>query len=200
MRSEILLTAAILTAAHAFCQIRVDKVMVDQPVFGYIDEAHTSEINRTRASAESPLLKRDPQLDSLALDRCLRYSKFIIGDIRYINDVAFIKKEIHNGFSGLFRSENSTDHLFGAGFTDKQFSQLTPSMVLPKICATKYNPGNEYNNSEGHYRNRINKNWKRFGSATVVIFIKIKNPDYNPNSPSLEYIPQAIFLNYEVFS
>ena len=96
MRSEILLTAAILTAAHSFCQIRVDKVMVDQPVFGYIDEAHTSEINRTRALAESPLLKRDPRLDSLALDRCLRYSKFIIGDIRYINDVAFINKEIHN--------------------------------------------------------------------------------------------------------
>jgi hypothetical protein len=200
MKAKILLGTAILAAAHTFGQIKVDKVMKDQPVFGYIDEAHTNEINRTRASAESPLLKRDSRLDSLALDRCLRYAKFIIGDIRYITDTAFIKKEIHNGFSGLFKSENSTDHLFGAGFSDKQFSQLTPSMVSTKICATKYNPGNEYNNSEGHYRNRINKNWKKFGSATVVIFIKIKNPDYNSNSPSLEYIPQAVFLNYEVFS
>ena len=199
MKSKILLAAAMLIAAHSFGKIKVDKITKDQPIFGYIDEAHTSEINRTRASAESPLLKRDPLLDSLALTRCLRYSKLIISDIRYISDIAFIKKEIHNGFSGLFKSENSTDHLFGAGFSEKQFSQLTPSMVSAKICATKYNPGNEYNNSEGHYKNRINRDWKRFGSATVVIFIKIKNPDYNSNSISLEYIPQAIFLNYEVF-
>jgi hypothetical protein len=199
MKNSVLFIIVMLTTLRTFTQIRVDKVMKDQPVFGYIDEAHTSEINRTRASAESPLLKRDPRLDSLALVRCLRYAKFIISDIRYISDAAFIKREIHNGFTGLFKSENSTDHLFGAGFSEKQFSQLTPSMVSPKICATKYNPGNEYNNSEGHYKNRINRDWKRFGSATVVIFIKIKNPDYDSNSVTLEYIPQAIFLNYEVF-
>jgi hypothetical protein len=199
MKSKILLITAILTVANSFGQIKVDKVMKDQPVFGYIDPDHTKEINSTRASVGSPLLKRDSRLDSLALVRCLRYAKFVISDTRYIDDTTFTKKEIHNGFTGLFKSENSTDHLFGAGFSEKQFSQLTPSIVSSKICATKYNPGKEYNNSPGHYKNRINNNWKRFGSATVVIFIKIKNPDYNPNEISLEFIPKAVFLNYEVF-
>ena len=199
MKPRILLIIAILIATEGFAQIKVNKVMPDQPVFVYIDPGHTEEINRTRASVGSPLLKRDHRLDSLALVRCLRYARLVIGDSRYIDDTDFTKSEIHNEFTGLFKSENSTNHLFGAGFSEKQFSQLTPSMVSPKICATKYNPGNEYNNSDGHYKNRISSNWKRFGSATVVIFIKIKNPDYNPNGISLEFIPKAVFLNYEVF-
>lgn len=199
MKPRILLIIAILIATEGFSQIKVNRAMVDQPVFGYIDPGHTEEINRTRASAGSPLLKRDRRLDSLALVRCLRYAKLAIGDSRYIVDTDFAKSEIHNEFSGLFKSENSTNHLFGAGFTENQFSQLTSSMVSSKILAAKYNPGNEYNNSDGHYKNRINNNWKRFGSATVVIFIKIKNPDYNPNEISLEFMPKAVFLNYEVF-
>jgi hypothetical protein len=199
MKPRILLIIAILITTQGFAQIKVNKAMKDQPVFSYIDTDHTEEINNTRASVGSPSLKRDSRLDSLALVRCLRYAKFVINDTRYIDDTTFTKKEIHNGFTGLFKSENSTDHLFGAGFSEKQFSQLTPSMVSPKICATKYNPGKEYNNSPGHYKNRINNNWKRFGSATVVIFIKIKNPDYDPNEISLEFIPKAVFLNYEVF-
>jgi hypothetical protein len=199
MKLRILFIVAIITAANAFGQIKVDKMMRDQPVFGYVDPAHTKEINDTRASVGSPLLKRDTRLDSLALIRCLRYAKLMISDHRYISDTLFIKKEIHNGFTGLFKSENSTDRLFGAGFTEKQFSGLTPALVLDKINATKYNPGKEYNSSNGHYKNRINTSWKKFGSATVVIFIQIKNPEYNPKEISLEYIPKAIFLNYEVF-
>jgi hypothetical protein len=199
MKPRILLIIAILIATDGFAQIKVNKVMSDQPVFGYIDPGHTEEINRTRASAGSPLLKRDHRLDSLALVRCLRYSKLVIGDSRYIDDTNFTKREIHNGFTGLFKSENSTDRLFGAGFTEKQFSGLTTALVSDKISATKYVPGKEYNSSNGHYKNRINTSWKKFGSATVVIFIQIKNPEYNPKEISLEYIPKAIFLNYEVF-
>lgn len=199
MKSKILLITAILTVVSAFGQTKVYNMIKGQPVFGYIDSAHTKEINNTRSSVGSPLLKRDSRLDSLALLRCLRYAKLMISDNRYFSDTIFRKKEIHNGFTGLFKSENSTDLLFGAGFTEKQFSSLTPALVSPKINATKYNPGKEYNNSDGHYKNRINPLWKKFGSATVVIFITIKNPDYNPNEISLEYIPKAIFLNYEVF-
>ena len=199
MKHRTLLIIAILATAQTFAQITVDKVMKDQPVFDYIDADHTREINETRASAGSPLLKRDSRLDTLALIRCLRYVKFIVSDTRYVDDTTFIKKEIHNGFTGLFKSENSARYLLGAGFTEKQFLALTPSLVSPKICAAKYNPGGDYNSSPGHYKNRINRNWEKFGSATVVIYITIKNPDYDPGSVSLEYIPQAIFLNYEVF-
>lgn len=199
MKSKILLITAILTVVSAFGQTKVYNIIKGQPVFGYIDSAHTKEINNTRSSVGSPLLKRDSRLDSLALLRCLRYAKLMISDTRYIEDTTLVKKETHKGFSGLFKSENSTYHLFGAGFAAKQFSELTPALVSGKINATKYDPGKEYNNSHRHYENRVNPVWKKFGSATVVIFIQIKNPDYDPKEISLEYIPKAIFLNYEVF-
>ena len=133
MKHRTLLIIAVLATAQTFAQITVDKVMKDQPVFDYIDADHTREINETMASAVSTLLKRDSRLDTLALIRCLRYVKFIVSDTRYVDDTAFIKKEIHNGFTGLFKSENSARYLLGAGFTEKQFLALTPSLVSPKI-------------------------------------------------------------------
>ena len=190
---------AILVSTNTFAQIKVKKMFKDQPIFGYIDTEHTLEINHTRALVGSPPLIRDSHLDSLALVRCLRYSKLIFSDVSYVDNPKFIKKEIHKDFIGFFKSENSTNCIIGAGFNEKQFSILTPSMVYSKIISTNFIPGKAYNNSVGHFQNRINRNWRKFGSATVVIFIKIKNADYKPKEISLEFESKAIFLNYEVF-
>ena len=196
---NLILIILIITFSNVFPQLRIEKLRKNQPVFGYINQDHKIELNNTRKISGSSELKRDSKLDSLALTRCLRYANLILNDARYISDTSLIKKEIHHDFKGLYKSENATNHIFGAGFTEKQLPTLTVDMVQQKITAQKYNPGIEYNNSLGHFKNRINPNWKQFGSAIVVIFIKTKNPNYDPNEISLEYIPSAIFLNYEVF-
>ncbi len=199
MKAKVSLVLFLILSSQIFGQVRITKLVKDTPVFGYIDPAHTSELNKTRKMSGSSILKRDPRLDSLALERCLRYAKLALGDMRYVTDTTFAKKEVHNGFFGMYKSENATDHLFGAGFKGKELPLLDSDKVSPHINAIKYDPGKEYNESTGHYRNRINNNWKRFGSATVVVYVMMKNPDYDPNTISLEYFPKAIFINYEVF-
>ena len=198
MKIRMLLIIVTVIELNATGQIKVSKLVNNQPVFGYIDYAHTNEINKTRKLAESYPLKRDSRLDSLALKRCLRYaSEFMLTDSRYITDTSFITKEVHRDYIGLFKSENAMFRQTGAGFREKELKNLTEAQVQIKVEASKYTP--EYNDSRGHYENRIKKDWKKFGSAVVVIFVTIKNPNYNPNEICLEYIPQAIFLNYEVF-
>ncbi len=199
MKAKVSLVLFLILSIQIFGQVRVTKLVKDTPVFGYIDPAHTSELNETRKTAGSLALKRDTKLDSLALQRCIRYAKLVINDIRYFTDTALGKKEIHNGFLGMYKSENATNHLFGAGFRGKDLPLLDLDKVSPHINAVKYDPGKEYNQSEGHYRNRINNSWKGFGSATVVVYVMMKNPDYDPTKISLEYFPKAIFINYEVF-
>lgn len=194
---NIILILAIVFTVNASGQIKVTKLVNNQPVFCYIDYAHTEEINKTRKLAGADILVRQSRLDSLALKRCLRYAKFMLNDSRYITDTVFGKKEIHHDYAGLFKSENATFTVKGAGFAENKLKDLTEAQVQTKVIASKYIP--EYNDSRGHYENRIKKDWRKFGSAVVVIFVTIKNPNYNPNEISLEYIPQAIFLNYEVF-
>lgn len=199
MKAKITLILLLILNNSLLGQVRINKLVKDTPIFGYIDPAHTSELNGTRKLAGSPALRRDPRLDSLALSRCLRYGRLVATDTRYITDTGFVKKEIHNDFYGMYKSENATEHLYGAGFPGKDLVKLTSDKVSATINATKYDPGKEYNGSEGHYKNRINKNWKVFGSATVVVYVMVKNPDYDPNTISLEFFPKAIFINYEVF-
>jgi len=199
MKVKIILTLFLILKLDLFAQVSIMRLTDDTSIFGYIDPAHTAELNQTRKLAGSPILKRDPRLDSLALDRCLRYGRLVVADTKYITDTELVKKEIHKGFYGMYKSENATEHLFGAGFSGKDLSKLTPDNVSPDINAKKYNPGKEYNQSDGHYKNRINNSWKRFGSATVVVYVMVKNPDYDPNTISLEFFPKAIYINYEVF-
>jgi hypothetical protein len=194
---NIILILAIIFTVNASGQIKVTKLVNNSPIFGYIDYAHTDEINQTRKLAGADILVRQSRLDSLALKRCLRYAKFMLDDSRYITDTVFGKKEIHHDYAGLFKSENATFKATGAGFAENKLKDLTETQVQIKVIESKYIP--EYNDSRGHYENRIRRDWKKFGSAIVVIFVKIKNPNYDPNGISLEYIPQAIFLNYEVF-
>lgn len=199
MKAKASLILFLVLSTQIFGQVKITKLVNDTPVFGYIDPAHTAEINKTRKLAGSPSLRRDARLDSLALDRCLRYSRLILKDIRYITDTSFAKKEIHSGFFGMYKSENATEHLFGAGFKGNDLPQLDPVKVAPHINGIKYDPGKEYNESIGHYRNRISTNWKRFGSATAVVYVMARNPEYDPNTISLEFVPKAVFINYEVF-
>ncbi len=199
MKTKASLILFLVLSTQLFGQVKITKLVNDTPVFGYIDTEHTAEINKTRKLAGSPSLRRDARLDSLALDRCLRYSRLILKDIRYITDTSFAKKEIHSGFFGMYKSENATERLFGAGFKGKDLPQLDHIKVSPHINEIKYAPGKEYNESIGHYRNRINPSWKRFGSATSVVYVMVRNPEYDPNTISLEFVPKAVFINYEVF-
>lgn len=199
MKPKITLILLLILSTPLLGQIRVTKLVKNKSIFGYIDPAHTEELNETRKLAGSAPLRRDTRLDSLALLRCLRYGKLVVADTRYATDTSFIKNEIHNGFEGMHKSENATDHLFGAGFREKDLDQLVPVQILPAINSIKYDPGKEYNFSTGHHKNRINKGWKTFGSATVVVYVMVRNPDYDPSTISLEFLPKAIFINYEVF-
>ena len=199
MKAKIILILLLILNTPIFGQSGIIKLTKDTPIFGYFDPAHTAEINKTRKLCGSGVLKRETRLDSLALTRCLRYARLVAMDARYATDTSFSKKEIHNGFYGMYGSENATEHIFGAGFKKADLPDLTVEKVSLRINEVKYDPGKEYNASEGHYKNRVNKSWKKFGSATVVVYAMVRNPDYNPNEISLEFFPKAIFINYEVF-
>jgi hypothetical protein len=204
MKNKIIIILLIILSNQAFGQFQITKLDKVKPVFGYIDSAHTQEINTTRKIYGSDDLKRDSKLDSLALLRCLRYANLVIKDTRYFTDDDLLESVIHKECTGLYAGENATQSPFPAGFAEYQFNGLTKEIVTPKINNKKYIPGIQYNKSDkkgGHRDNRINEKYKKFGSAIVIIYVMIKNPDYDPNSisVSLEFYPTAIFINYEVF-
>lgn len=199
MKNKILLILLIVLASPVFGQYQVTKLIKDKPVFGYIDPAHTQDLNNTRKVYGANELQRDAKLDSLALTRCLRYAKLIMGNTEYLTNLALALKEVHKGYEGLYERENATQLYCGAGFGKSQFGGLTADMVTPKIKDRKYIPGIAYNNSNEHRETRISTKWKKFGSATGVIYVMMKDPNYDPNSTSMEYQPKAVFINYEVF-
>jgi hypothetical protein len=201
MKNKILFILSIILASPAFSQIQITKLDKIKPIFGYIDSAHTQEINLTRKNYGSDDLKRDRKLDSLALLRCLRYGNLVMEDTRYFTDDDLLKSVIHKECSGLYAGENADEKPFAAGFAEYQFNKLTKDIVTPKIGNAKYTPGIQYNNSERHRNTRIDKKYKKFGSAIVIVYVMIKNPSYDTNSASvsLEFIPIMLFINYEVF-
>lgn len=185
--------------------IEVKKISNSPCIYQYTDNRHKDDLNQTRKDHGIVPLIQMQKLDDLALQRCLRYVTFFIKDSKYFTDTLYSKKEVHNGFQGLFKSENATMNIQGAGVLQKNFINLDSSIVITTISKSRksfegYRAGIYYNKSIGHLANRINKEWKYFGTASIILFYYgINLCVSDTNAVMLKEIPQRLFINYEVF-
>jgi hypothetical protein len=135
-------------------------------------------LNQTRDSVGAGSLVRKDGLDKYCYERCTRLAKIFMADPEnyYISfhqgESSIFHKEAHKG---LVKSENA-DNLFSG-----------------KMIDSADGINNRYNKSLGHYKNRVNPEWKSYGACTIVI-------SYKPRDISSEVsLPGKFIISYEAF-
>lgn len=201
MKKIIFILAFLPTLVFGQVNIGLKKLNVKGTVFQYTDPRHKGDLNKTRKSHGSDPLVETKRLDSLALLRCLRIANLIQESKDcYIPDSAYFKL-VHKEH---YTPENFTSEDMGAGIKAEKFQDLDSAAVL-KLIASKiesFRAGPTYDGSESHLENRISKKHKKFGTATVILFVYGINPYYVESSDKdgiMKYIPRKIYINYELF-
>jgi len=144
---------------------------------------YESLINKTRLEAGAGKLVRKSELDSYCYERCIRLMNIFLSDPEaYVLDYhknTIFHKEAHAGYKLM---ENATEWL------NWKVSNL----------GVEINDG--YNESPGHYKNRVNPEWKAYGTCSIVINFNAINEDYDPSVPtSRKYLPKQLLFSYEAF-
>lgn len=201
MKNLIFILAFIPTLVFGQVNIGLKKINTKGVVFQYTDPRHKDDLNKTRKSHGADPVVETKRLDSLALLRCLRIANLIQESKDcYIPDSVYFKL-VHKGH---YTPENFTTEDMGAGVKAEKFQDLDSAAVL-KLISSKiesFRAGPTYDNSKSHLENRISKKHKKFGTATVILFVYGINPYYVESSDKeglMKYIPRKIYINYELF-
>jgi hypothetical protein len=201
MKKSIFILAFLPVLVFGQVNIGLKKLNVKGVVFQYTDPRHKDDLNKTRKSHGSNPVVETKRLDSLALLRCLRIAKLIQESKDcYIPDSVYFKLAHRD----LYTPENFSIGDMGAGIKAERFQDLDSAAVL-KLVASKiesFRAGPIYDGSEGHLENRISKKHKKFGTATVILFVYGINPYYVESSDKeglIKYVPRRIYINYELF-
>lgn len=144
---------------------------------------YDSLINKTRSQAGVGKLVRKSELDAYCYERCIRLMNIFLADPEaYVLDYHqnnIFHKEAHVGSKLM---ENATHWL------NWKVSNL--GVVID----------GGYNESPGHYKNRINPKWKNYGTCSIIVNFKGINEDYDPAVPtSRKYLPKQLLFSYEAF-
>lgn len=144
---------------------------------------YDSIINKTRSQAGVGKLERKSELDVYCYERCFRLMNIFLADPEaYVLDYHqnnIFHKEAHVGSKLM---ENATHWL------NWKVSNL--GVVIDA----------GYNESPGHYKNRINPKWKNYGTCSIIVNFKGINEDYDPAVPtSRKYLPYQLLFSYEAF-
>ena len=129
-----------------------------------------NQVNETRKANGVGNLKRNQNLDSLALVRCKRMAEIIKKDADLFctdGNATFVKE----GHAQRFTPENAALRIEGAGVHKDSLVTLNNEKVTKNLNKSLFGPflaGVSYNQSEGHFNNRIDKSYKEYGSCYLV--------------------------------
>ena len=135
-------------------------------------------LNQTRESAGVGNLVRKAELDKYCYERCIRLAKI------FLEDPANYYLSFDQGGSSTFHNE---------AHEKRGKMENADNVFTGRISYSAGGINNRYNKSLGHYKNRVNPEWKSYGVCTIVISY---NPDYL--SPGVR-IPGKFIISYEAF-
>ena len=135
-------------------------------------------LNQTRDSAGVDSLVRKAELDKYCYERCIRLAKIFLADPA-------------NYYLSFGQGGSSTFHKEAHEKRDKM--ENADNVFTGRIIYSAGGINNRYNKSLGHYNNRVNPEWKSYGTCTIVI-------SYNPSylSPGVR-LPGKFIISYEAF-
>ena len=206
--TALLILIPILGFSQLDFTVKYVKHIKGYPVFEVRRHNHFLEMNKTRKDNGALELEESDSLNEVALERGI----FALENFDYFN------LNNHNGFnphtgSGT-RGENYGDVYQGGGIRVESLGGVDEDFVKsrinsdsdyykrnPEFVSMLYNKGERYNNSEGHFNNRINKKYTEYGNCFLVTFIPVNNPGYDPNGKGIQRktIPKMVMIHYEVF-
>jgi len=139
---------------------------------------YDSLLNQTRNSAGVGNLIRKAELDKYCYERCIRLAKIFLEDPvnYYLSFDQGGSSTFHNEAHDKWEKMENADNVFTG-----------------TISYSAGGINNRYNKSLGHYKTRVNPEWKSYGVCTIVISIK-------PSDISSEVrIPGKFIITYEAF-
>lgn len=187
-----------------------------------MDSVYTNAINKDRAKVGKRPMVNDPSLNAHALDRALRYAKYVVENSKCDSCMkkAYNLEGAHDGSIG---AENVQADISAAGYRlNYDLSKISPleirdkfySLVVPPSSSTQdevkvLSVYDFYQFSKGHLDTRRNTgggwerfDWKKYGYAVVVVIVEGPNLAYDPENPGI-CMPRCIqkfMISYEVFS
>ncbi len=206
---KLVISLALLLPVVSFAQldftVRYVKHIKGYPVFEVRNPNHFKEMNLTRVDNGVTQLTETEKLNELALERGL-YS---------FEELDYFDLKIVDGHRGAQCAENYGYSPELAGIPISEFVNIDENFVKSRLD-TNYriphrgqdrthkaliNQGKRYNASPGHFKNRTNPKWTKYGNCFIVTFIPEKNPNYDPNGEGIQRktIPMMVVIHYEVF-
>lgn len=136
-------------------------------------------LNQTRDSAGVVNLVRKAELDKYCYERCIRLAKIFLED-----PANYYLSFGEGGRSSTFHNE---------AHEKREKMENADNVFTGRISYSAGGINNRYNKSLGHYKNRVNPEWKSYGVCTIVI-------SYKPSDISSEVkIPGKFIISYEAF-
>ena len=206
---KLIILLALLLPVVSFAQldftVNYVKHIKGYPVFEVRVPSHFTEMNQTRKENNVSALKETVELNELALQRGL----FSLEELNYFN------LDLIDGHKGSQCAENYGYSPEVAGIPIREFGSLDVDFVKERLD-TNYRisqrgpdrtkkaiikQGKRYNLSPGHFKNRTNPKWTKYGNCFIVTFIPQKNTNYDPNGEGIQRktIPTMIVIHYELF-
>jgi len=185
MKKFILLQIFSVIGLAAFGQINPQSIQIKKEGFSAFKvevAEYDSLINKTRTQAGVGKLVRKSELDAYCYERCIRLMNIFLS-----NPDAYVL-DFDNG--NIFHKEAHADY--------KKMENAFHWLIW-KVSNAGLKIDKGYNESPGHYKNRVNPKWKSYGTCSIVISFKAINPDYDPNVLSQKYIKRELLISYEVF-
>jgi hypothetical protein len=143
---------------------------------------YDSLINKTRSQASVGKLDRKSELDGYCYERCIRLMNIFLS-----NPEAYVLDYHQNN---IFHKEAHLE----AKLRENAFEWLT---WKARNIGVEIDGG--YNESPGHYKNRVNPKWENYGTCSIIVHFKAINEDYDPNAVSQKYIKKQLVFSYEAF-
>ena len=208
---KLIILLALLLPAVSFAQldftVNYVKHIKGYPVFEVRVPSHFIKMNETRTTNGANPLIETKELKDLALERGI----FAFEHFDYFNDNPGDPSISHH--EGSKYPENYGSQYEGAGTSNSNLKDVDVDFVKARMdishsyykntgfVSMLINKGERYNNSPGHFSNRINQKHTTYGDCFLVTFIPVSNPDYNPKGEGIQRktIPKMVVIHYELF-
>jgi hypothetical protein len=169
------------------------------PIYRIQEPSRGDLLNRTRKQAGSLPVIRSTDLDSLALNRCLRMVRILES-----NPISILKTHGREAHNESTTQENAGAKVYATPYFPDRLGRPSPeeikSLYATRVGEFREKPsGSFYDDSPGHSRNRTDPRWREFGEASVLVLLRTRKSPDDPNLWAPDMSVKMVWLNYEVF-